>query len=127
MSTGQGQQNLRMFGVMPPLRTFAPAELRACKSLRDAYRMTVQFSNRPRKAIEEESGLSTSHLSRILEGSRTLPARCHQSFYEACGNVYALQWQLFNLGFDVVRRDPHSLTVEEKAALWDAQQMRQAG
>lgn len=105
------------------MRSFTSAELRACKSLRDAYRLTVQLSGRQRKAIEIDTGISTAHMSRILEGSRNLPADRFQTFYESCGNVFALQWQMYQLGFEIRRRE---FSIEEKAELFD-ELMRQTG
>lgn len=99
---------------MPKLRTFAPDELAHCRSLHEAYWFTIKFSNRPRKAIEADTGISAAHMSRILEGSRYMPTHRRRLFFEACGNIYALQWELYQIGFWVERLDPKRMTSEEK-------------
>lgn len=122
MDRGHRQTILRLLGELPPLRTFTTAELRVCKSLPDAYLMTIHFSGKPRKRIEAETGIGRSHMSRILSGTRDLPDNKAELFYESCGNIYARQWKLYQAGFVI---HPRELDDAEKAALFD--EMRKAG
>lgn len=108
------QKTLGLIGELPHLRQAPEAEIRICKRMPDAMFETIRRSGRPRKAIEADTGISSSHMSRILEGSRTLPDRKRQAFFEACQNVYALEVEAYRLGFRLVRRD---LTAEEEVEI----------
>jgi len=113
MNDDKRQLELRIMGcVTSDLEIFPDEYMQYAKTYLEARRLTVKLSKKPRKAIERECDLTTSHMSRILEGSRNLPQRCEFSFYRACGNIYDLQWQLWRMGISLNRREP---TGEEKA------------
>lgn len=115
----QGQQKLALLTSMPKLRLFSDADLRRVKTLHDAYYETVRRAPCNRKSIELHTGISRSHMSRILNGSRGLPEEKRALFFEACGNLFAIQWEAYQLGLRVDRRE---ISVEEKAAMYDAMQ-----
>lgn len=105
------QSKLALIGEIPKPKLFTEAELRVCKRINDALYETIRRSTRSRKAIELDCGISSSHMSRILEGSRTMPDKKRGKFFEACGNFFALQWEAYHYGLRVERRD---ITAEEK-------------
>jgi hypothetical protein len=107
--------------AIPDVRTFTEDELRACRSLGDAYDTTMRLSGLARKQIAAQSNIPIEVLSMMSSGKRNVPAEKMLRFYEVCQNLYALQWQAFQFG--KVFGQP--LTGDQKAALYDYQQSQQ--
>ena len=104
---------------VPKTRIFTIQELDVlANNLGEAYEQTIKQSGLARKQIASLTGIHAETLSMMCSGARNCPASKQQAFYEACQNVFALQWQLWNwFGIDISRQ----LSTEEKAELWDRQ------
>ena len=82
-----------------------------------AVAQTALMSGVQQKALAADLAMSEPQLTRVLHGERSLPSRSMVAFYERCGNVYALQWLAWQLGFELVPRRP--MTDAEKVAAYD--------
>ena len=98
-------------------RLVDPADLIPCRSMAQAVAQTALMSGVQQKAIAADLAMSEPQLTRILHGERSLPSRSMVAFYQRCGNVYALQWLAWQLGFELVPRRP--MTDAEKVAAYD--------
>jgi len=107
----------------PTPRLVDPADLLPCRSMAQAVAQTALMSGVQQKALAADLGMSEPQLTRVLHGERSMPSRAMVAFYQRCGNVYALQWLAWQLGFELVPRRP--MTDAEKAAAFDA--MTQGG
>lgn len=111
------QQKLALLASIPKLKLFPDAELRRVKTLHDAYYETIRRAPCNRKSIELHTGISRSHMSRILNGTRGLPEDKRVLFFEACGNLFAVQWEAYQFGLRVDRRE---ITPEETVEVLQA-------
>ena len=98
---------------VPQVRTFTLSELKFARNLGEAYEVTMRRSGLQRKQLSELTGIAPETLSMMASGKRNCPIDKTRKFFEACGNTYALQWQLDNwFGLDIERERQQDLFIK---------------
>lgn len=94
------------------MREFTIQELSACKSMADAYAMTIKLSGLTRRELIKRSGICSQTISMMLSGERGLPDDKRERFYRSCSNLFANQWMQFKVR---QRKEPTLDMFEESA------------
>lgn len=94
------------------------AQIKACKSFKDALRLCMRLSRvkRTQSDLASQAGINACQFSKVLHGDFHLPGDSITQIEKLCGNTAMTQWLALQHGATL-----HFETLEEKVARLEAQ------
>lgn len=96
------QTELSLIGsITRDLKLHAPAELRGCKTMGQAGRVSLIHSGHSQEYIAERMGITPGYLSMLLSGKRHWTADVRRRFSRVTGSLATFQWDAMQDGLEV--------------------------
>jgi plasmid maintenance system antidote protein VapI len=70
-----------------------------------ARRFAIQFAGRTATGVGEDLGISKSHWSGIINGTKNMSDKLKRQFMDLLGNDVLLQWEARRRGYRLVKRE----------------------
>ena len=109
-----GQKQREMYPVSPvPKPHMAPEEFVAKASFVGVLRYCVQRSGLDDYEVADKLHISHGYMAKVLKGTATLSGDRLLRFMEVTQCTAPAQWYAFNVGGDIVLRDPAKARIAE--------------
>lgn len=105
-------------------RPYTEQEVRACRTMTDALRLSMRVSSLTPDELREEMGIDSGHWSRIFGGKAHFPHDRLIEFMERAGNDIPLDWQAWKRGKGtVLLEDEKDRQIRELQAQLEAERI----
>lgn len=104
------QGNLALLGNVKREQEILPERMeylfRDIKTPAQAIVFAIHYAGRNQTVVGEELGLTRSHWSGIVNGNKNMSFKLKKQFMDLIGNDLLLQWEAWNRGYRLVKREP---------------------